>query len=240
MKTKIILVAFLVSLFISCQTDEIAQEPSAVEQNKELKFAVDPDGKILQNIPPEIISLMVKEFELSNKKSEIEILRNSYDFETGNLTKEAAGSDAYFKKLNELATEKKLTGKAAEATSGYRAHVAGKGWLPWTPYGQVIGTIGESRQLEAVEFGGYIPSPICKIGIAHVEGLGWYDQGCSRTLGTVGLGRRMEAIQVYAASYYRAYVAELGWLPWVSSGQVAGTVGQSRRMEAFQVTNFGY
>lgn len=238
MKTKIILVAFLVSLFISCQTDEFAQKPSMAEQNKELKFAVDPDGKILQNIPPEILNLMVKKFEVANKKSEIEILKNSYDFETGNLTKEAAGSDAYFKKLEELAAEKKLTGKTA-AINGYRAHVAGKGWLPWTSYGAAIGTTGEGRQLEAIEFGG-IPSPICRVGTAHIEGYGWYDQGCSRVLGTVGLGRRMEAIKLATPNYYRAHVADYGWLPWVSGDQIAGTTGQSRRMEAFQLMVFVY
>ncbi|HEX8369852.1 MAG TPA: M4 family metallopeptidase [Pyrinomonadaceae bacterium] len=34
---------------------------------------------------------------------------------------------------------------------------------------------------------------------------------------------------------YRAHVANLGWLPWVSNGAVAGTTGQSRRMEAAQI-----
>jgi thermolysin len=38
-----------------------------------------------------------------------------------------------------------------------------------------------------------------------------------------------------AGVVYRAHVANLGWLPWVSNGATAGTTGQSRRMEAAQI-----
>ena len=33
----------------------------------------------------------------------------------------------------------------------YRAHVQGKGWLPWVGDGKVAGTTGESRRLEAIQ-----------------------------------------------------------------------------------------
>jgi len=34
---------------------------------------------------------------------------------------------------------------------------------------------------------------------------------------------------------YRVHVADLGWLPWVCTGEMSGTTGQSRRVEAIQI-----
>ena len=51
-------------------------------------------------------------------------------------------------------------------------------------------------------------------------------------IGLLLLGNSLEGASVT----YRAHVAGLSWLPWVSDGQTAGTVGQSRRMEAAVIT----
>ncbi|MGJ8551256.1 hypothetical protein [Winogradskyella wichelsiae] len=233
--TKFILFTFLFSILFSCQTEDLNSELEL--QNSEVKFAIDDSGKILENIPPEILILMVQEFEISGEKNKIDMLKNTYDLGTGDLTKLAINSETYLVKQNEYLNEKSLS--RSGNYNGYRAHVAGLGWLPWTSYGEIIGTTGQDRQLEAIEFNS-IPSPLYAIGQAHVSGIGWYNQGSSRVLGTIGQGRRMEAIRLFVARYYRVHVAGLGWLPWVSQGQVAGTIGQERRMEAFQLFNFLY
>lgn len=233
--TKFILLLFLFSILSSCKTDDLNSELES--QNLEVKFAIDDSGKILENIPPEILILMIKEFELSGERNKIDLLKNTYELDTGDLTELAITSQTYLEKQNEYLNKKTLS--RSSDYYGYRAHVTGIGWLPWKPYGEVIGTTGQSRQLEAIEFSG-LPSVICLPAISHVAGIGWYEQGCGSVVGTTGQGRRMEAIRTSNASYYRAHVADLGWLPWVGRNEVAGTTGQSRRMEAFQLMNFSY
>jgi uncharacterized protein YjdB len=233
--TKFILFSFLFSILFSCQTEDLNSELEL--QNLEVKFAIDYSGKVLENIPPEILILMIQEFELSGEKNKIDLLKSTYDLGTGDLTKLAINSETYLEKQNEYLNKKSLS--TSSDYYGYRAHVAGIGWLPWKPYGQIIGTTGQGRQLEAIEFGS-IPSPIYSFGQAHVAGIGWYNQGASRILGTIGQGRRMEAIMLNVARYYRSHVAGIGWLPWVRKYQVSGTTGQGRRMEAFEVYNFLY
>lgn len=121
-----------------------------------------------------------------------------------------------------------------------QAHVAYRGWLP--PTSGVIGTVGESRQLEALR----LPGPV-RVE-AHVAYLGWLPsvdmQAPGAYAGTVGESRRMEAVRITwdptwadtgAVLEYRCHVAYLGWLPWVREGQVCGTTGQARQMEAIEV-----
>ncbi len=51
----------------------------------------------------------------------------------------------------------------------------------------------------------------------------------------------MEAIQIQLDSSvnksirYRVHVQDIGWMDWVSNGQIAGTTGQSKRIEAIQI-----
>ena len=246
MKTKSLIFIFLFIL-LSCDHEDITPDTEiemkelnlAIDNSKqvsraeEIKFATNEYGELLSEIPPEILKLMIEDFTETNDYNKIKLLKNTYNLKSGKLTELAAKDEIYLKsKLN-------INSIFNSRNVGHRAHVADLGWLPWTRYNQIIGTTGQRRQLEAIEFGN-IPGPVAIIGRAHVEGLGWINQGTSRILGTTGQGRRMEAIKLYIAKYYRVHVKNLGWLPWVRRGQVAGTTGQSRRIEAFQLFNFIY
>lgn len=89
----------------------------------------------------------------------------------------------------------------------------------------------------------------------HVQTSGWNDwtenQG---TIGTTGLGKRLEALQlkvevpetkesqtegtqavVTGGIEYRVHSQTYGWLDWVKDGQQAGTTGQAKRLEAVQI-----
>ena len=81
-----------------------------------------------------------------------------------------------------------------------RAHVAGKGWLPWVGNGQVAGTTREARRLEALQFQFEGQAPVPMIGgRAHCAGIGWQPYDFAMTpkfFGTVGQRRQMEAIQM--------------------------------------------
>lgn len=86
----------------------------------------------------------------------------------------------------------------------YRAHVADLGWLNWVSQGEIAGTTGQSRQLEALQFrdslgiAQNITSVV--IGRAHVHYKGWQDISSAmepKFLGTIGQSLRMEAIQLW-------------------------------------------
>lgn len=82
----------------------------------------------------------------------------------------------------------------------YRAHVAGIGWLPHVHSGETAGTIGQSRQMEAIQFQNV--SPYSLMGRAHIQNIGWtsiINVSNGEILGTTGKSLRMEAIQLSIA-----------------------------------------
>lgn len=124
----------------------------------------------------------------------------------------------------------------------YRAHVGSVGWLPMACDGQIGGTTGQSKRMEAIQV---YPRTGNICYRSHLGGIGWEGTyKCNgQVSGTVGQSRRMEAIQISTAStpvnyQARAHVSNLGWLTWVDEGFIAGTTGQSRALEA--VTIIGY
>lgn len=128
----------------------------------------------------------------------------------------------------------------AQPNIDFQGHVEGYGWMRPVGNGQVIGTTGEGRRLEAliINFDGDIRYS------AHVQNIGWQRWAYSGDVaGTVGEGLRMEAIRIqlddhaaqYYDIYYRAHVEQLGWLGWACNGEPAGTVGAGLRMEALQI-----
>lgn len=120
----------------------------------------------------------------------------------------------------------------------YRAHVQTVGWMPWVNAGQIAGTTGQSKRLEAVQFSK-------NSGItaqAHCQSYGdMKPVAAGGVCGTTGEGKRMEAIKLDCdvPIIYRAHVQGIGWMPWVANGMWTGTKGESKRMEAIQVEYAG-
>ena len=138
------------------------------------------------------------------------------------------------------------------------AHVAGLGWRPAVGNGEVAGTTGQSRAVEAlrVRLSGELSERYSVWYRVHSAGFGWL--GWARDgadAGSAGYGRAAQAVQVEvlpkgdpapgdtAAPFvdrsseppsvsYRAHVAGIGWQGSVSDGAVAGTTGQGRALEA--------
>ncbi len=134
----------------------------------------------------------------------------------------------------------------------------------------VIGTTGEAKRLEALDIN--VPEGVTLEYRAHVAEDGW-EQGWrtaddkvisknatsadatetdKTVVGTVNQYKRMEAVQIAVSGegvanyevYYRAHVAENGWLPWVKASTTtenadeagfAGTTGEYRQMEALEI-----
>lgn len=122
----------------------------------------------------------------------------------------------------------------------YQANVEGLGWMTPVKDGEIVGTTGQARRMEAliIDFRGGIK---CS---AHVENIGWQDWVYSGEIaGTVGKNLRMEAVRIqmvgrseeYFDVYYRAHVENIGWLGWAKNGEPAGTAGAALRLEALQI-----
>jgi uncharacterized protein YjdB len=96
----------------------------------------------------------------------------------------------------------KLTGAvegSAEASCSvsYRAHVAELGWLQWVNDGEIAGTTGESRRLEALQIKLVNCGEWTVRYVAHVAGWGWLGLAKEgETAGTTGQSKRMEAIKI--------------------------------------------
>ena len=134
--------------------------------------------------------------------------------------------------------------QAQEKESVYGSvHMQDIGWREYKSAGDVWGTTGQSKSLQAVkmELSGVSGSILYKV---HVRNIGWMDwKRDGQQAGTTGQNLPIEAIQIKltgAASqsynlYYRVHLKDLGWLGWTKDGAKAGSEGCGIQMEAFQV-----
>lgn len=127
-----------------------------------------------------------------------------------------------------------------------RTHVQTFGWQNSYGNGEIAGTEGLGKRLEAIRlnFSGIAPD---KLGIkykVHVQTYGWMDWVENGELaGTEGKAKRLEAIKIELTGsmaeefdiYYRTHCQKLGWLDWAKNGELAGTSDLSYRMEAIQI-----
>ena len=137
--------------------------------------------------------------------------------------------DQLVKRAQDIANGDKPKPQPKVTYIGTSAHVQDIGWKS---YSQTIGTVGQSKRLEAF----VVPDGL--EGEGHIQDLGWTARRKSgEIIGTAGSSKRLEAIKLYGNIKYRVHVQNIGWTDWVESGQVAGTTGQSKRIEAIEVIN---
>lgn len=137
----------------------------------------------------------------------------------GTLPIEAVPSDIYFQ---------------------YEAHVQDYGWMDAVDAGEIAGTTGQSRRLEAL----CINTTFLRYnGVFADNGAvcGWKTDGAY--IGSVGQSRALQciAIQIRPSNYvdrydvyYRVHIAGKGWLGWSKNGGAAGN-NYGARIEAVQI-----
>ena len=127
----------------------------------------------------------------------------------------------------------------------YKTHAQDYGWLSKVYDGNISGTTGESKRLEALmislegaQYSGSIEYQ------SHVQDIGWQNWVSNGAIsGTTNQSKQIEAIKIKLTGdmsnhydiYYRVHVQELGWMDWASNGASAGTAGYSYRIEAIQI-----
>lgn len=127
----------------------------------------------------------------------------------------------------------------------YRAHVQKYGWLPDVRDGQVAGTVGEAKRLEALTL--FPPEGVELEVDVHMQTTGWktykgIKYGGAKVLGTTGESRRIEAVRIRCTKNktgkklnYQAHVQTYGWMAPVEEGEMAGTTGAAKRLEAIKI-----
>ncbi|MFG1804611.1 hypothetical protein ACGFI4_31155 [Micromonospora carbonacea] len=136
------------------------------------------------------------------------------------------------------AKQRRAVGAAARSVC-YEVHVQNIGWQGVRCDGQVAGTTGQNRQVEAIAIA--VSSDVGAVCYqAHLQNIGWQAVRCDgQVAGTIGQNRQMEAIAIDVAVgsiCYQAHVQNIGWQGVRCDGQVAGTTGQNRQIEAIAIS----
>ena len=135
--------------------------------------------------------------------------------------------------------------KAKDKMLSYATHVQSYGWQAACGDGEVSGTVGSAKRLEAIKIS--LADTDLAGGItycAHVQTYGWQGwKSNGQIAGTSGQAKRLEALQIRnmvtdltGDIEYRSHVQTYGWeKDWKKNGQISGTSGQAKRLEAVQI-----
>ena len=131
----------------------------------------------------------------------------------------------------------------------YQSHVADIGWMGWVKNGNLSGTTGQARQMEAINIrlvgddGNSIIMPDVQYHV-YVRGKGWSSwMTDGQTAGTTGQALPIEAIEIRLTGdlaqrftiRYRTHVSDIGWMDWVENGSLSGTKDQNHQIEAIEI-----
>lgn len=118
----------------------------------------------------------------------------------------------------------------------YQAHVQDIGWQGWVSAGEIAGTTGQSKRLEAIRID-YSKDVYAK---AHIQDIGWQDYGKinkDTIIGTTGKEKRLECLCLKGDFEYRVHIAEFGWSNWTHADGICtlGSVGEELSIEAIEM-----
>ena len=124
----------------------------------------------------------------------------------------------------------------------YTTHIQDIGWQNQVKDGEMAGTEGQAKRLEAIKITLKDLSGVKIKYQTHIQDIGWQDWKYDGTLaGTEGQSKRLEAIKIELEEsdkysiMYRVHIQDIGWQDWVKDGKTSGTEGQSKRFEAIQI-----
>ena len=119
----------------------------------------------------------------------------------------------------------------------YQAHMREIGWAAWQCDGDMSGTTGQNRRIEAFRL-----APVGETDVTvHIRGIGnkeFKNITKDTIIGTIGEGRRIESIKITGKDtcyLYRVHQKNVGWTDWMSNGEWAGVQGKSLQIEAIEI-----
>lgn len=168
------------------------------------------------------------------------------DNESSNGNEDQKTMDDYWEWANQNVSTSNVDSSKQEKTDSvtYETHVQDIGWQKPKEDGEVAGTTGQSKRIEAIDIKLNSQYEGNVVYQAHVQDIGWQDQVENGAIaGTSGQSKRVEALRVWLTGdianhysiQYRVHVSNLGWLDWVSDGMLAGTTGRGLKIEGIQI-----
>ncbi|MED3644682.1 Ig-like domain-containing protein [Caldifermentibacillus hisashii] len=148
-------------------------------------------------------------------------------------------------KAGNVSEETKVIVQLLNPSVKYKTHVQDYGWQEFVKDGELAGTEGEGKRLEAIQI--KLENMPYTGGITyttHVQDYGWLKEVSDGVMsGTSGESRRLEAIKINLTGemaeqydiYYRVHVQDYGWLDWAKNGEPAGTAGRAKRLESIEI-----
>lgn len=138
----------------------------------------------------------------------------------------------------------------------YRVHGQTYGWQNWKSDGEIAGTTGQSKRIEAIqiELTGKYAKKYDIYYRVHSQTYGWLDWAKNgEKAGSLGYSKRMEALEIvlvekdstapgetadhyrYPKVSYQAHSQTYGWRAESYDSAVAGVTGQGKRLEALKI-----
>ena len=119
----------------------------------------------------------------------------------------------------------------------YKTHIQDIGWTDWKDKGDIAGTTGEAKRIEAIILEGHNGLDLSYR--VHIEDIGWSAWvGNGQVAGTTGQCKRIEAIEIKSNKMLEVqeHVQDVGWMPSSKGTNIRiGTEGKSLRLEAFKI-----
>lgn len=228
---KIIKVFFCI---LTCLIISIPQIYAEESKTKELSGAVEEkkDENVEESLDKEkkeVTEEPVEQSGLETIEKPAEVTSN----ETTELPKTESTSETEEKPDEEPEKEPSIS---------YTTHIQDIGWQNQVKDGEMAGTEGQAKRLEAIKITLKDLSGVKIKYQTHIQDIGWQDWKYDGTLaGTEGQSKRLEAIKIELEEsdkysiMYRVHIQDIGWQDWRYDGEKAGTEGQSKRLEAIQI-----
>ena len=228
---KIIKVFFCI---LTCLIISIPQIYAEESKTKELSGAVEEkkDENVEESLDKEkkeVTEEPVEQSGLETIEKQAEVTSN----ETTELPKAESTSETEEKPDEEPEKEPSIS---------YTTHIQDIGWQNQVKDGEMAGTEGQAKRLEAIKITLKDLSGVKIKYQTHIQDIGWQDWKYDGTLaGTEGQSKRLEAIRIELEEsdkysiMYRVHIQDIGWQDWRYDGEKAGTEGQSKRLEAIQI-----
>ena len=161
---------------------------------------------------------------------------NCIDAETINNSISENKNNENINLLNSQTEDKKMGIK-------YSSHVQDVGWQKEVINGEISGTTGKNKKIEAIKISLVnAPDNVSLKYRTYLENSGWQswvNQG--EVSGTTGQNRKIYGIRIklegtYNYSIqYRAHIQDIGWSSWKKDGEIVGDIASNKKIEAIQI-----
>ena len=142
-------------------------------------------------------------------------------------------------------TDKPFVKKIKNPSVIYSTHVQDYGWMNFVKDGELSGTQGKAKRLEAIKINlQNAPYSGDIIYTTHVQDYGWLPKVINGKIsGTSKEGKRLEALTIELIGelgkhyniYYRVHIQDIGWLGWAKNGMKARSEGGAKRLEGIEI-----